>query len=143
MGYSMTQREISFFMGCHDKQAALSAFRLEMLAKVKTLGDGGGWQNGEKVKYWFSWTSNSVLEQAQAIEEVLEEFRWKPILDVAGNIVSLEFTGEKIGQEELLFEIIARFVRNGSYINMTGEDGYMWQWCFDGKHVKEHAIFAG
>jgi hypothetical protein len=44
--------------------------------------------------------------------------------------VRIHFEGEKIGQEDLLFEAIAPWVRDGSYIEMSGEDDAMWRWFF-------------
>jgi hypothetical protein len=40
----------------------------------------------------------------------------------------LEFTGEKIGCEDRLWEQIAPWVTDESFINCTGEDGEMWRW---------------
>jgi len=44
----------------------------------------------------------------------------------------MEFEREKIGQEDLLFDAIAPWVREGSYIEMSGEDDAMWRWVFRG-----------
>ena len=50
---------------------------------------------------------------------------------------SMDFIDEKSGGEDLLFENIARFVEDGSYIEMIGEDDYMWRWVFKSGTVRE------
>lgn len=48
------------------------------------------------------------------------------------DIVDLEFVGQKmrVPDNDLLFEAIAEFVDDGSYIAMTGEDKKIWRWYF-------------
>ena len=47
-----------------------------------------------------------------------------------GEIVNLEFDGEKSGDEDILFRAIAPFVESGSFIEMRGEDGCQWRCLF-------------
>ena len=54
-----------------------------------------------------------------------------------GNIFELNFAGEKLGDDEILFQAIAPFVKKDSYIEMQGECGLIWRWSFDGKTMKE------
>lgn len=49
----------------------------------------------------------------------------------------MDFTGEKYGDDTLLFKAIAPFVLKHSFIVMVGEDGAKWSWDFDGKNCKE------
>ena len=61
-------------------------------------------------------------------------------LDSDGNISELEFTGEKLGSDFELFQSIAPYVKDGSYIWMHGADGSKWRWVFQSvicKEVKE------
>ena len=56
-------------------------------------------------------------------------------LDDDGNIIDLEFHGDKLAyDEDQMFQAVAPYVKSGSYIEMDGEDGSRWRWKFqDGK----------
>lgn len=41
--------------------------------------------------------------------------------------------------DEVLFEVIAPFVKEGSYIQFAGEDGLIWRYSFkNGKYVEQY-----
>ncbi len=82
------------------------------------------------------WVDNLFAKMTH-IDNILREWRWIPVYDGSGNIVNLEFNGEKAGDDLVLFNAIVRWVKPGSYIQMWGEDGERWTWCFDGKECKE------
>ena len=46
----------------------------------------------------------------------------------SGDIVNISHEGEKIGQEESLWEQIAPWVQDGSHIDCQGEDNDLWRW---------------
>jgi hypothetical protein len=53
-------------------------------------------------------------------------------------VIGIMFEGEKSDStEEEMFNVIAPFVKAGSYIEMQGEDGARWRWVFDGETCKE------
>lgn len=53
-------------------------------------------------------------------------------------IIGITFDGNKHdGTEEEMFNVIASFVKAGSYIEMQGEEGKRWRWMFDGETCKE------
>ena len=85
-----------------------------------------------------SWTDKDTISRLckeNNITGLFEELMWLPNFE-NGNITSLEYDApdKKIGDEELWMEAIAPFVESGSYIEIIGEDGDMWRWCFtDGK----------
>jgi hypothetical protein len=59
------------------------------------------------------------------------------------NIIDLEFTGEKLGDDTKLFNCIAQFVEDDSYIEMVGEDGDVWRWVFkNGNCEKVYSIVS-
>lgn len=66
-----------------------------------------------------------------------EARRWELEHDEAGNIVDLYFDGDKMGVPDEIFSLIAPYVKAGSFITMTGEDGSCWRYCFDGKVMIE------
>lgn len=67
---------------------------------------------------------------------MMAEWRWHLTMQ-DGGVIDIEFTGEKYGDDRIMFAAIAPFVEKGSYINMRGECGELITWSFDGKSFKE------
>ena len=72
------------------------------------------------------------------IKTLLEECRWEPDFDEDGNISYINFTGEKLGDEEVIFTILAPFIDAGSFVTIHGEDDTIWRYEFDGKGIEEN-----
>lgn len=85
----------------------------------------------------YSWISSSWKKDCATLPEVLDEWRYSPVFDTDGNIVNLEFTGQKYGSCTALFNVIAPFVESGSYIEMYGEDGAEWRFTFKDQKFSE------
>lgn len=64
-----------------------------------------------------------------SITEMLRECRW----DYAPDMGAITFTGKNIGMDADIMKTIAPYVRAGSYIDLTGEDGSETRWQFNGK----------
>lgn len=80
------------------------------------------------------WVSQSEINRATTVEEVLRAWRWVPDFDGNGDLVELWFRGEKSGDEDSLFRVLAPYVEPGSFIEMRGEDDALWRfWFTDGK----------
>lgn len=71
--------------------------------------------------------------KAADLAAALFEWRWPAEFDDQGNLIDLEFTGEKLGDDQILFAALAPFVNAGSFIVVAGDDGKVWRWRFDGK----------
>jgi hypothetical protein len=85
----------------------------------------------------YSWVGKG-WDKLGTLEEILEEWRWEAEVDEEGNITDIQFAGEKYGDEEALFSALAPFVDSGSFIEMVGEEGDHWRWCFtEGTLVEE------
>jgi len=126
MGYYMYQQETEFFVAKDNLVAMMEAIRA--LHGKESVKDGGGSH--------FSWVDYDFHTITDPVK-MLEEWRWDAKQDQNGNIASLHFTGEKYGDDKLLFQTIAPFVRAGSFIQMRGEDGAQWRWVFDGQEMTE------
>lgn len=126
MGYCMSQRATEFFIPKDKLDDCLAAIKL--LSGQETIKDGSGGH--------FSWVDNN-FSKARTVFDALDAWRWKVEIDENGNISNITFTGEKLGDDEILFAAIAPFVQAGSYITMQGEDGCVWKWVFDGKTMVE------
>jgi hypothetical protein len=96
---------------------------------------GGRW-DGEKqakVERWFSWVDTKEYQDAETLEDALRAWRWPSDpqgVEPTEDVDHIAFDGEKIGNEEVLFDAIAPFVESGSFIEMHGEDGCQWRWLF-------------
>jgi len=130
MGYIIYELGARVHINRHSFSLALTA--------IKSLH--GRETCGRSDEMHFMWINESAsFLNAATLDEALFAWRW-PVTDVDedGNIVELEFRGEKYGDEDLLFAAIAPFVEPNSEIRMAGEDGTLWRWLFaDGKVQKE------
>ena len=118
MGYYAFPRGGSFFMSHENKASAIEA-----LLKL----DG-------------------VRNDSNSLEDILDGFGWRVDTNNAGDIVGLTYDNEKYYDQDGVLIAIAPWVRNGSYIAMEGEDGYIWCWFFDGATCEEYAatiVFPG
>jgi hypothetical protein len=120
--------EAKFTIKKEKKSAALEA--------LKKLGNGSNDPRAHGNGY-FSWMNDTDPDQWDSIKEAMSEWRYPVQFDKEGNVVGIGFNGEKMGQEEFMFQTIAPFVEAGSCIHMRGEDGSQWRWEFDGKTMKE------
>lgn len=84
------------------------------------------WQKDAKKHGFFDFTEDWVFQY-----------------DARGDIDFVSFEGEKLNEDYLFFDAIAPVVRDGSFIEMVGEDGDRWRWCFkDGKCHEIHATYS-
>jgi hypothetical protein len=118
----MTQRETDFTI--EDEDGALRAVK-DLVGKETVKGYGSGPH--------FAWVDNGFAKAA-TLQEALKCWRWNLDKDYG-----IEFWGEKLGDDQILFDTIAPFVKAGSFIEMDGEDGMKWRWYFDGEKCVEQS----
>jgi len=135
MGYCMKMRDINFFIAKKNHEKALAA--IKALKEMEDKMGGGSISYDGNVKRSYAWVTTEDYANAKTLEEAMNAWRWEATLDKDGNIASLYFTGEKLGDDEILFNAIAPYVKKGSFIDLEGEDGTIWRWKFDGKKMKE------
>jgi hypothetical protein len=85
------------------------------------------------------WISQSEIDRATTVEEILRAWRWSPTVNEDSDFVDIFFTGEKSGDEDTLFAVLAPFVEDGSFIEMRGEDDTVWRFLF--RSGECHEIF--
>lgn len=130
MGYCIDQREAQFNILPSNFAPALAA--IKALAGQETISDGSGRH--------FPWVETKDFLKAETLSQAMDAWRWNlRINEETGEVEDLWFEGEKLGDDEILFNAIAPFVEKGSYIEMGGEDGEVWRWVFDGTKCKEVA----
>jgi hypothetical protein len=115
----MNQRSSDFNINAENKDKALKA--LKALCKKKDLG----------------WVDNAFVINANTLEEALKECRWDTENIFGENINSIDFSGEKLGDDYDIFNAIAPYVESSSYIEMEGEDSDLWRWVFEDGECKE------
>jgi hypothetical protein len=117
MGYHIHQRGGSFRLRREHHERALKAiWRLDK----RLLG------------------GRDAANRGSTLVEALADWLWQADVDPdTGDIIRLEFTGDKSHDERRLFEVIAPYVEAGSFIEMAGDGDCHWRWLFEGKIVRE------
>ena len=133
MGYCMDQTDSDFTIKKENFTKALEALKAAFIPENMNVSD---YINGKEYPH-FSWVDTQTVLNAKELEDALREIRYQPVYDDDGNIINVEFTGEKAGAEDVFFVALAPYVENHSYICFEGEDGCRWEWDFDGQKVKE------
>lgn len=135
MGYHMWQDDCNFVIKAANFPAALQAIKDLMLNKEDM--DGGSWSGEVHTERWYSFVHTDAVMESETLIDALSAWRWDAETREGGDIYFISFTGEKSGQEKLLFRAIAPYVKNGSYICMRGEDGALWRWYFEDGTCKD------
>jgi len=125
MGYYMDQGDSKFIVKKENFDEALKV--IKALKDNTNQMHGGSSSTGEK---WYSWVEMSELANAKTLHEAIEAWRWTVELDKEENINEIQFEGEKLGDDLVLFKALAPYVEDDSFIEMHGEDGNTWRWSF-------------
>jgi len=141
MGYCISQRAALFNIPAANKAPALE--RVKRMPEDTSRASGSCLMGGSVISKHFAFVNAEHLAAAQTLEEAFAAWRWEADGDKAGNIDNINFSGDRSGDDELMFGAIAEFVESGSYIEMQGEDGAIWRWCFDdGKFSEKGATIT-
>ena len=134
MGYCMDQRASEFTIKAENMAGAIAA--------VKALDgaqDANGASGYSPRGAHYAWVDNGFGKH-NTIEALMGAWRWcveTGNTETGDFVERIYFEGEKSGDDMVLFKAIAPFVEPGSYIEMVGEDGYLWRFYFDGKTCVE------
>lgn len=91
----------------------------------------------------FDWVDSREVLNAPSFEDAMSECRWDIYYDSNGDVYGIAFNGEKLGSDFDIFETIAPYVEDGSFISMIGEDRYMFRWYFNnGKLIEEEGFIT-
>ena len=126
MGYYMTQHEADFYIDSRDFPDMIKAIH-ELVNHPEKMG--GSSFNGNLDKRHYSWVDMSFVNTSD-VKKIFNCWRWSITQDKHGNIIDIIFEGEKLGDDFYLFQAIAPFVTQDSFIEMHGEDNQMWRWKF-------------
>lgn len=139
MGYYIKQRDSHFIIKKGNIPKAFKA--LKALSKQTHRGSGGTYFQGQSTPS-FAWVDTNKFQNAKSLKDALSEWRWEIEIDAdTGDVDSIYFEGEKMGDDTILFDALAPCVEDGCYIEMSGEDGAIWQWAFrKGKMIEQGAV---
>jgi hypothetical protein len=122
MGCDMSQSDSSFRIKQENFDKCLEAIKALDPNKEDTIGDS------------FAYVNTKEYKEAKTLGLALAAWRWQVQYEEKdGDIIDIYFDCEKLGNDIILFHAIAPFVEKDSFIQMNGEEGDMWRWCFDGK----------
>lgn len=111
---------------CPEALTAINALHTNDM--LKTYASGGSWSGGEANQRWYSWVKNPPEEGFKTLEEAMSAWRF----NLQDN--SFYFTGEKLGDEEVLFTALAPYLEGEIYGH--GEDSAEWGFKFhNGKMI--------
>ena len=141
MGYLMNQLDNYFNMEKETLNEALKVTKALLTDEAKEQYGTTGYvmQGGEVTSRHYGFVQEENVAKANNFKDAAEAFRWDMWIDDEGDIYSTTFNGEKYTGSEITFlNAIAPYVREGSYIEMQGEEGERWKWFFDGKTCIEY-----
>lgn len=133
MGYYMEQTDSKLVIKKDNFKKALEALKSVFIPENMNCVD---YINGEEYPH-FSWVDTQVVLNADTLADALEEIRYYSKYDSNGNIIDVEFTGQKYGSEKVFFTALASYIEKDSYISFEGEDGAKWIWKFNGETVDQ------
>lgn len=124
MGYDCTCTGSSFDMKAENIGKALKA-----LAKTHYVS--------QPDKILAICEKGSFEEKKDMFQAVLQDNGYFAAFDEKGNVCEICHETYKWREDNDFFDVFARFVEKGSYIEMAGEDGQLWRMVFDGEHCRE------
>lgn len=127
MSYTIDQESGKVFIPAADHQNVYENILRLIGRERRHTSQGSGWKR----------VASNDLKKATNLTDAMRVWRWNPEYDVAGNIISLKFLGEILGDDIMFFRAIAPWVSEGSSIEVIGEDGRVIRWWFNGQRVLE------
>jgi hypothetical protein len=136
MGYYIDQVDHNFFID--NKHIPSLIATIHSLSKDESNMSGGSFDSSQKIYSCYSWVNMSFTDYND-IKEIFKCWRWHIDQDENGNIDSINFEGQKLGDDDILLRAIAPYVKDGSYIEIRGEDNSLWRWAFkNGKFMETY-----
>lgn len=132
MGYNIQIIGADFSIDTADTRNALEAIEA-LMQDPDAERRGYSKHSGDH----FSWLNNATPEEWNTLDEAMVDWRFPIHRNDTGDVIGIEFSGQKIGQEKLMFERIAPFVETGSHITFKGEDGDTWRLEFQNAGIEE------
>jgi len=81
--------------------------------------------------------------EGESLDNLIKRYGWRLFFEEydqncrgVGNVIGICKDRLDMGNCSYMFEMLAPFVRPGSFIEAIGEDGQRWRWVFDGECTK-------
>ena len=78
----------------------------------------------------YAWVDDPPEGGFPTLVKALDNWRYEAEEQADGSVELQYFAGEKLGDDEALYEAIAPFVSDGGRIDCRGEDDCLWRYCF-------------
>ena len=150
MGYYISTPQTSFAIRTHDLPRFFDLVGNMMSdANIEENGNGGSYNGTTQTSYWYSWVNTENVRKAVADRDIVRIFEeWGYELDfmhehegMCHYRLDIRNGDAKIGDEEKFFAAIAPVIRDGSFIDVHGEDGSEWRWMWeDGKFFSQDVV---
>ena len=144
MGYNCYLSEEKIFIKTENFGGALAALIAEAEEHTVTTNFGAHQDGQAHMPAGVSFemakeiaAHGSVGEQQDLLFKFCREEGYSLGYDSKGNVCSINQTKEKWYDDTFFFDVFAKYVEKGSYIEMSGEDGEMWRMFFDGENCVE------
>lgn len=79
---------------------------------------------------------DSGYQELTSVEEMFEAWRYS-VSKTETHYVIDSFTGEKLGDDKILWKTMESVVTTDSFIEFHGEDGFSWKYIFKDNKLKE------
>ena len=139
MGYCVQQINSKFLIRTENISNCLNA--IQALANLANYAQEQI-RSGNYRERYFPWVHTEEIKNVKNIGDAFNIWGYEICCgdNETEDITEIYFIGEKLGQEGIMFEAIAPYVEDGSFIEMLGEDGERWKWCFEnGELVEKNA----
>ena len=102
-------------------------------------GTGGSWVSGKKADVWYAWVDTEKARKAILNRDIVDFFaQWGYDVLLGDNdsqyeVVDVRHSSHssyKIGNEEVLFAVVAPTIEPESFLHVKGENGEEWRWTF-------------
>lgn len=116
MGYCVEMKECKFFIKKENIEKAFNTLRDYAKTKI---------ENKERL----SWIDLHSVAYSETLTEALESCDFDILYNDNGDVYDVDYISEKLGDHDVILNVIAPYIEDGSYLQMYGEDGDTWRWC--------------
>lgn len=115
MGYCVEMKECEFFIKKENIDKAFNTLREYAKTKI---------ENKERL----SWIDLHGVAYSETLTEALECCDFDILYNDNGDVYDVDWISEKLGDHDVILDVIAPYIEDGSYLQMYGEDGDTWRW---------------
>ena len=111
-------KECKFFIKKENIEKAFNTLRDYAKTKI---------ENKERL----SWIDLHSVAYSETLTEALESCDFDILYNDNGDVYDVDWISEKLGDHDVILDVIAPYIEDGSYLQMYGEDGEHWKWVFE------------